>query len=203
MHSYILDSEEFAQGDYGRALFNGFLRENKAMKGSFASAFVCLRVMSSALTNRLTGHLTHDARTEVFEDRGEGRGGTTATVALVTDKHRLFVANVGDSRSVLARDEGSGLFAIRMSRDHNLEDKGEYKRFVRALLSRHTHRSCASQSTDCSRDVWIVRGVFRIAEMGVPAKGNRVYAPGHSLNMTRALGDFDFKAPYNKVLHST
>lgn len=33
MHSYILESSEFAQGDYGRALFNGFLRENKAMKG--------------------------------------------------------------------------------------------------------------------------------------------------------------------------
>jgi serine/threonine protein phosphatase PrpC len=139
MHSYILESPEFGGGDYGRALFQGFLQENQAMK-------------------------------DILEQRGEGRGGTTATVALVVDKHRLFVANVGDSRSVLARDEGSGLVPIRMSRDHNLKDPKEYE---------------------------------RIAQLGVPAKGNRVYAPGHSLNMTRALGDFDFKAPYNQEKHDT
>jgi hypothetical protein len=34
MHSYILESPEFGEGDYGRALFQGFLQENQAMKSA-------------------------------------------------------------------------------------------------------------------------------------------------------------------------
>jgi serine/threonine protein phosphatase PrpC len=65
-------------------------------------------------------------------------------VALVVNKHRLFVANVGDSRSVLARDEGSGLVPIRMSRDHNLKDPKEYER---CALNYYLVLSAASQGT--------------------------------------------------------
>lgn len=140
MHNFILKSSYFAAGDCKSALYEGFIKENQAL----------LNVMKS---------------------QGEGgRGGTTATVALIADRRRLFIANVGDSRSVLARNVGNGLRAIRVSRDHNLEDPSEKE---------------------------------RIQELGAPTRGNRVYAPGHSLNMTRALGDFDFKAPFNQADEDT
>jgi len=39
----------------------------------------------------------------------------------------------------------------------------------------------------------------RVIESGGDVEGNRVYTHGHGINMTRALGDFDFKSPYNQA----
>jgi serine/threonine protein phosphatase PrpC len=39
----------------------------------------------------------------------------------------------------------------------------------------------------------------RVIEGGGDVDGNRVYTRGHGINMTRALGDFDFKTPYNQA----
>jgi len=39
----------------------------------------------------------------------------------------------------------------------------------------------------------------RVIENGGDVEGNRVYTKGHGINMTRALGDFDFKAPFNQA----
>jgi len=80
---------------------------------------------------------------------------------------RLFVANVGDSRSVLAeKDSKNHYSAIRITTD---------------------------DSVDLFKEQQRVRKYGGIVEKG------RVRVGNHAINMTRALGDFDFKAPYNKA----
>jgi len=97
--------------------------------------------------------------------RYEERGGTTATVALLIQKENpyLYLANVGDSRSILAKSSKDGhLIPIRVSRDHNLKDRDEKERLL---------------------------GV------GCKILRDRVIGERVAINMTRALGDFDFKKP--------
>jgi len=58
-----------------------------------------------------------------------GRGGSTAVTAILVDKQKLYVANVGDSRAVLSRNDQ----AVQMSTDHepntergSIEDRGGF-----------------------------------------------------------------------------
>lgn len=103
-------------------------------------------------------------RREVYQRMNEKRGGSTLTVALYAEGS-LFLANVGDSRAVLAeRVNTKGDYnAIRVSREHKiLVDEGERK---------------------------------RLRNLHAKIRGDRLVSRSHSLNMTRALGDFDFKKP--------
>lgn len=95
-------------------------------------------------------------------------GGTTATVALIADG-MLYLANVGDSRSVIGIRQAHILHkdqtvAVRLSKDHSFSDKEEKQRII---------------------------------QNGGDVCHGRVRSNGHGINMTRALGDFDFKAPFN------
>ena len=62
------------------------------------------------------------------------RSGTTANVVLLHPKLGLLVANVGDSRAVLARgaERGGGLEAVELSHDHKPDDPAETERIVAA-----------------------------------------------------------------------
>jgi len=95
-------------------------------------------------------------------------GGTTATVALIADG-TLFMSNVGDSRAVMG------------VREHHHMRSDSYK----AIRLSHDH------SFDDEKEKQ------RIIESGGDVRGGRVRNNGHGINMTRALGDFDFKAPFN------
>ncbi|CAB4024442.1 phosphatase 1D-like [Paramuricea clavata] len=53
--------------------------------------------------------------------------GTTASVVIMRG-HHMFVANVGDSRVVLAQDAGEGLKAVPLTGDHKPEDPLEAQR---------------------------------------------------------------------------
>jgi len=130
MHEAIIASEEENEKDHAVALYSAFLKENSAMKE------------------------------ELVKQQGITRGGTTATVALITSTAELFVGNVGDSRCILAKREENYYTPIILSRDHNLYD--------------HEERE-------------------RVENAGGQMFRDRVFAGNHSLNMTRALGDFDFK----------
>eukprot|EP01119_Soliformovum_irregulare_P002637 TRINITY_DN1288_c0_g1_i1.p1 TRINITY_DN1288_c0_g1~~TRINITY_DN1288_c0_g1_i1.p1 ORF type:complete len:289 (-),score=76.24 TRINITY_DN1288_c0_g1_i1:39-905(-) len=99
---------------------------------------------------------------EIFEHQLL-RGGSTATVVLMVGEV-LYVSNVGDSRSVLARAVPRGYEPIRMSRDHNFDDEAEKQ---------------------------------RVEANGGLVQADRVIAQGHAINMSRALGDFEFKQPFN------
>lgn len=78
-------------------------------------------------------------------------GGCTANVMLIVNK-RIYIANAGDSRSIVYNKK-----AIKLSFDHKPEDSEEYNRVIKA-------------------------GGF--------VTGGRVCG---NLNLSRALGDFDFK----------
>jgi len=83
-------------------------------------------------------------------------------------KGKLFVANAGDSRCVLAVERGGTLKARRLSRDHKPDDEDEKQ---------------------------------RIEENGGTVSGGRVRndVAHSSINMSRALGDMDFKMPLNQA----
>eukprot|EP01117_Protostelium_nocturnum_P009752 TRINITY_DN3486_c0_g2_i2.p1 TRINITY_DN3486_c0_g2~~TRINITY_DN3486_c0_g2_i2.p1 ORF type:complete len:305 (-),score=109.82 TRINITY_DN3486_c0_g2_i2:81-995(-) len=92
-------------------------------------------------------------------DSPNERGGTTATVALVTGTD-IYFANVGDSRAIVGIGSGDKVTALRVTKDHNLDDEEEKRRVLQA---------------------------------GATVRADRVIEEGHGLNMTRALGDFEFK----------
>ncbi|PRP80436.1 hypothetical protein PROFUN_11891 [Planoprotostelium fungivorum] len=92
-------------------------------------------------------------------DNPAERGGTTATVAIITPTD-LYVANVGDSRAIVGLVTGDSVKALRVTKDHNLADPKEKQRVI---------------------------------EAGATVRADRVIEEGHGLNMTRALGDFEFK----------
>jgi protein phosphatase 2C family protein 2/3 len=56
----------------------------------------------------------------------ERSGSCAITVLIVGDM--LYVANVGDSRTILSKD--GGRLAISLSRDHKPSDELEYKRIL-------------------------------------------------------------------------
>jgi len=68
---------------------------------------------------------------ELFEKYKEQRGGSTATVCIITE-NKLYLGNVGDSRAVLAVKEGDELCAKRISRDHKPDDADEKARINKA-----------------------------------------------------------------------
>ena len=53
--------------------------------------------------------------------------GTTASVVIMRGRH-MFVANVGDSRVVLAQESGEGLKAVALTDDHKPENPLEAQR---------------------------------------------------------------------------
>ena len=76
------------------------------------------------------------------------RAGSTATTAFLLDKgHRLIVANVGDSRAVLA----SGGKAIEVSVDHEPQ-KPEEREMVSILILKLQCWYCNHTRGKCIRD---------------------------------------------------
>ena len=63
-------------------------------------------------------------------------GGCTAVVAVITN-NRLYVANVGDSRAILAYEESDGSLQVKqLSEDHGVENEQEMQRLMALGLDR-------------------------------------------------------------------
>lgn len=107
LHEILFASTVFKAGQYEQALYDAFRDEDKAM----------LRSMTA---------------------KGVVASGSTAVVCLIDiTASKVVVANVGDSRAVLARreevrttDGGTGIFvrAVRLSHDHNPTNEEERAR---------------------------------------------------------------------------
>eukprot|EP00048_Salpingoeca_helianthica_P024506 m.32877 g.32877 ORF g.32877 m.32877 type:complete len:267 (+) comp9430_c0_seq2:29-829(+) len=59
------------------------------------------------------------------------QSGTTA-VTLLRRGDELYIANVGDSRCVMGREDGAGMKAVPLSRDHKPDTHSERERIARA-----------------------------------------------------------------------
>ena len=63
-------------------------------------------------------------------------GGCTAVVAVITN-NRLYVANVGDSRAILAYEERDGSLQVKqLSEDHGVENEQELQQLTALGLDR-------------------------------------------------------------------
>jgi len=94
------------------------------------------------------------------------RAGSTATVIVVTGDY-IHCGNVGDSRAIMGMINSSGaLTALRLSKDHHLDDPEEKRRILNAG--------------------------------GIVLSG-RVVGEQSAINMSRALGDLNFKTPLNRA----
>jgi protein phosphatase 2C family protein 2/3 len=65
---------------------------------------------------------------DYMEKFADGEDGSTAIAALITEEGKLYVANVGDCRCVLAEDGK----AVALSKDHKANDKPEMTRIEKA-----------------------------------------------------------------------
>jgi len=129
-----------------------------------SSAFVC-----SYLREHLPGNCKtdEDAHRVIVESLSEANKqfsvtdfqhiqGSTALVCVMVDNKRLHVANIGDSRAVMKRTDGS---IIRVSYDHKPREWGEHQRV----------QNCGGYVTPEGR----VQGLLSVAR----ALGDRALAP--------------------------
>jgi len=103
------------------------------------------------------------------------RGGSTSTAAIVVG-NELYIGHLGDSRAVLAVQDKPLTHNIRLS-DHDLP--------VRAVRISRDHRPDDPDERK------------RIVEAGGVVAQGRIIGKDSAINMSRALGDFDFKLPVN------
>lgn len=105
------------------------------------------------------------------------RGGSTSTVALMVGKE-LYIGHLGDSRAILALQDKPLTHNIYVS-DMDLP--------VRAMRISRDHRPDDPEERQ------------RITDAGGVVVQGRIVGKDSAINMSRALGDFDFKVPKNEA----
>eukprot|EP00736_Rhodelphis_marinus_P010747 Rmarinus@m.13799 len=125
-------------GDHKRDFLVGVM-DGHGMKGKEVSTFVKKHLPAEVLKSQSDGveeafrrayRITHD---ELSKRSGIdcSESGSTAVTALRRGDE-LYVANVGDSRCVLGRDEGGVLRCTPLTRDHKPDREDERQRIIRA-----------------------------------------------------------------------
>ena len=105
---------EFSTGNYGKALELAFYKMDDMLETE--SGKIELQKIKNG-----------DSENDNFRG-GDSYAGCTANVALIAN-NKLYVANAGDSRSVLGMSNES---AFPMSEDHKPDNEGEKKRITQA-----------------------------------------------------------------------
>merc|ERR1719362_1449372 len=121
-------------------------------------------------------------RIEKEHNRAASESGTTAVVAY-KHRDRLFVANVGDSKAVLGRSDGSGLQAVDLSREHKPDLPDERQRLEK--LGATVAQMQIPVRSDGGSIRWTKAGPHRV--MLKEGRGG--------LAVSRSLGDLSLK-PY-------
>jgi TAK1-binding protein 1 len=105
---------------------------------------------------------------------------TTAVVALLYG-NGLFVANVGDSRAVLCKEESGGRYsALQLSVDHDMNNEAELQRLQRLGVDVEANRNGrllgTNQSTTRCIGNYYVKGGFKESELLASASEEPVIA---------------------------
>jgi len=116
----LLNNSKYSEGVYDQALVESFLEVDK----------ILFTEQGAEEIKTIQAERTNNAQRTLFDsmpDKGPDGRGCTANVILFKDGN-MYIANAGDSRSILAT-KGIG---IDLSRDHKPEDKKETERIIKA-----------------------------------------------------------------------
>ncbi|GAO52736.1 protein serine/threonine phosphatase 2C [Saitoella complicata NRRL Y-17804] len=115
LHKYLFGSKAFREGDLEGAMREAFKKEDEAL---------------------------FEMLLEVNDEEWRKGGSTACAVLLDLSSSRLVVADVGDSRAVLAVSSEGKLTPLRLSRDFSPTDPDEHERIERAggQVDNETHR---------------------------------------------------------------
>ena len=106
------------------------------------------------------------ARLQVLESHISG--GCTAVVAVIIS-NRLYVANVGDSRAILAYEERGGPLQVKqLSEDHGVENEQELQRLMALGLDREQLKKSGRLGTqENTRSIgdYSIKGGYKDTEM--------------------------------------
>ncbi|CAI6353390.1 unnamed protein product [Macrosiphum euphorbiae] len=150
----MIRNQPFNIGDYENALKNAYLDFDLYLRSK--TALNRMKVLAAQDDPANADDVNVDDKkdnknsNEVDEDINKMYGfysGCTAVVALIVDKKKLFVANIGDSRCVVAVH---GTRAIDMSKDHKPRDEPELLR-IRAAGARVTYDGRINRDLNLSR----------------------------------------------------
>ncbi|KAL4135117.1 hypothetical protein QTP88_006766 [Uroleucon formosanum] len=149
----MIRNQPFNVGDYENALKNAYLDFDLYLRSSTALNRMKILAGQDDLVNvdnvNVADKMDKDSKDD-SEDINRMYGfysGCTAVVALIVDKKKLYVANIGDSRCVVAVH---GSKAIDMSKDHKPRDEPELLR-IRAAGARVTYDGRINRDLNLSR----------------------------------------------------
>ncbi|XP_060858549.1 protein phosphatase ppm-1.G-like isoform X2 [Metopolophium dirhodum] len=150
----MIRNQPFNIGDYENALKNAYLDFDLYLRSKTALNRMKILAAQDDLANvddaNVDDKKDNKNSNAVKEDINKMYGfysGCTAVVALIVDKKKLFVANIGDSRCVVAVH---GTKAIDMSKDHKPRDEPELLR-IRAAGARVTYDGRINRDLNLSR----------------------------------------------------
>ncbi|XP_025190865.1 probable protein phosphatase CG10417 [Melanaphis sacchari] len=145
----MIKNQSFNVGDYENALKNAYLDFDAYLRSKTALNRMKILAQQDDSASDDYGDDTNADNVDeddIYKMYGF-YSGCTAVVALLVDKKKLYVANVGDSRCVVAIH---GTKAFDMSKDHKPKDEPELSR-IRAAGARVTFNGRINRDLNLSR----------------------------------------------------
>jgi serine/threonine protein phosphatase PrpC len=144
--------------------FFAAVMDGHGMHGKEVSGFVKERLSQGEFHHRLKSESADSALKWAFEKTASDlkqsgidcRESGSTTVSCLRQGSDLITANVGDSRAVLARFDGSDFKAVDLSSDHKPERKDEMERIIRMRGQVEPSRAMGGRFVGPAR-VWAVK----------------------------------------------
>ncbi|CAH1733074.1 probable protein phosphatase CG10417 [Aphis gossypii] len=143
----MIKNQSFNVGDYENALKNAYLDFDAYLRSKTALSRMKVLAQPNDSADAGDGNDENDKHEDDINKMYGFYSGCTAVVALLVDKKKLYVANIGDSRCVVAVH---GTKAIDMSKDHKPRNEPELSR-IRLAGARVTFDGRINRDLNLSR----------------------------------------------------